>query len=258
MSALRKLGQYVVAIAVLVLIWYLYVLIFDVPKFILPGPAEVGKEFVDMISRENVLYHFMVTTGEILAGFVLGVLIGYLVGYLISKVKILEEALMPFILLAQTAPKIALAPLFVIWFGLGFASKLVLIISMVFFPVMLGAIFGIKSISYNMKCLMQITGLNWWQRIVQVELPHSLPQIFAGLKVGMIQAVIASIVAEYISGQSGLGFLLVYGSTTYNSPMLFASIIYTVIVGIIFYAIVAALENRFLFWHDSKQIGGKV
>jgi len=257
MAALRKLVEYVVAIAFLVLIWYLYVSIFDVPKFILPSPSDVGREFVDMIGRENVLHHFLITTSEILAGFVLGVLIGYLIGYLIGKVKLLEEALMPFILLAQTAPKIALAPLFVIWFGLGFTSKLVLIISMVFFPVMLGAIFGMKSISYNMKCLMQITGLNWRQRIFQVELPHSLPQIFAGLKVGMIQAVIASIVAEYISGQSGLGFLLVYGSTTYNSPMLFASIIYTVIVGIIFYALVAFLENRFLFWHESKQMNAK-
>ncbi|WP_010272850.1 ABC transporter permease [Paenibacillus senegalensis] len=254
MNKVRTVGEYVFAIGLLVLVWQLYIVWFDVPAYILPTPKDVGVAFYEMLVRENVLFHFSVTSGEVLAGFVLGTLLGYLIGYLIGKVKVIEDALMPYILLAQTAPKIALAPLFVIWFGLGLVSKLVLIISMVFFPVMLGAVFGLKSITYNMKCLMQITGLNWWQRIFQVELPHSLPQIFAGLKVGMVQAVIAAIVAEWISGENGLGFLLIYNSTTYNSPMLFATIIYTILIGVIFYALISLLENRLLFWHDSKQI----
>lgn len=253
MAKLRVVGEYVAAVAVLVLVWYLYVLAFDVPAFILPAPSAVGTALIEMFSSQNLLFHFSVTAGEVFAGFILGILLGYIMGYLIGKVKLLEEALMPYILLAQTAPKIALAPLFVIWFGLGFTSKLVLIISMVFFPVMLGTLFGLKSITYNLKCLMQITGLTWWQKIIQVELPYSLPQIFAGLKVGMVQAVIAAIVAEWISGENGLGFLLVFNSTTYNSPMLFASIIYTIVVGIIFYALIGILENRLLFWHESKQ-----
>jgi len=254
MSRFRLIGEYAVAIAILVLVWFVYAIVFDVPSFILPLPSDVGRALIDMIPEQDVAMHFLVTSGEVLAGFVLGTILGYVIGYLVGKIKLLEEALMPYILLAQTAPKIALAPLFVIWFGLGFVSKLVLIISMVFFPVMLGAMFGLKSIDYNLKCLMQITGLSWWQKIVQVELPHSLPQIFAGLKVGMVQAVIAAIVAEWISGESGLGYLLIFNSTTYNSPMLFASIIYTIIMGILFYALISFLENRFLFWHESKQI----
>ncbi|MFD3262116.1 ABC transporter permease [Paenibacillus lentus] len=257
MSKIRVIGEYAAAMIVLVLLWYAYIIVFDVPAFMLPLPSDVGTALIDMFAEQNVLYHFLITSGEVFAGFILGTLLGYGIGYLIGKVKLLEEALMPFILLAQTAPKIALAPLFVIWFGLGFTSKLVLIISMVFFPVMVGAVFGLKSINYNLKCLMQITGLNWWQKIIQVELPHSLPQIFAGLKVGVVQAVIASIVAEWISGESGLGYLLVYNSTTYNSPMLFASIIYTIIMGILFYVLIGVLENRFLFWHESKRLESK-
>lgn len=254
MLKLRQLAEYFLAIAFLVLIWFLYVKAFDVPAFILPSPQEVGSATLEMLTSGEVFKHFAITSGEVLAGFVIGIVLGYAIGYLISKVKILEDALMPYILLAQTAPKIALAPLFVIWFGLGFTSKLVLVVSMVFFPVMLGAMFGLKSITYNLKCLMQITGLNWWQRIIQVELPYSLPQIFAGLKVGMVQAVIAAIVAEYISGENGLGYLLVFNSTTYNSPMLFATIIYTILIGVIFYTLISFLENRFLFWHESKQL----
>ncbi|MEK3789940.1 ABC transporter permease [Paenibacillus sp. FSL K6-1230] len=253
MARLRVIGEYVAAVFILLLIWSLYVHFFDVPAFLLPTPSAVGVAMIDMFTTQDLMFHFSVTAGEVFAGFLFGILLGCVMGYLIGKVKLLEEALMPYILLAQTAPKIALAPLFVIWFGLGITSKLVLIISMVFFPVMLGTIFGLKSITYNLKGLMQITGLNWWQKVLQVELPYSMPQIFAGLKVGMVQAVIAAIVAEWISGENGLGYLLVFNSTTYNSPMLFASIIYTIIVGIIFYACIGLLENRLLFWHDSKQ-----
>lgn len=252
MKKLHKVVEYFLAIAFLLLIWQLYIWIFNVPEYMLASPARTAMEIYELIISGEVLSHFFVTSTEILAGFIFGVLLGVFMGYIIGKVRILEEALMPYILLAQTAPKIALAPLFVIWFGLGFVSKLVLVISMVFFPVMVGMILGLKSISTNLKYLMQITRLNWWQKLWHVELMHSLPYIFAGLKVGMVQAVIAAIVAEWISGESGLGYLLIYSSTTYNLPMLFAGIFFTVIVGIIFYQIVEWLENRYLFWHESK------
>lgn len=254
MKKSRKLLEYLLAIGFLILIWQLYIIIFNVPEYMLASPAQTGKAIYQMIASGEIFSHFAVTSTEILVGFILGIILGILMGYMIGKVKILEEALMPYILLAQTAPKIALAPLFVIWFGLGFISKLVLVISMVFFPVMVGMILGLKSINTNLKNLMKITKLNWWQKIWHVELMHSSPYIFAGLKVGMVQAVIAAIVAEWISGESGLGFLLIYSSTTYNLPMLFAGIVFTVVVGIIFYQIVEWLENRYLFWHESKQL----
>lgn len=253
MEKLRQVGEYVFAIAVLVLIWQLYIVLFNVPAYMFPTPKNVGTSLIDLVVSQNALFHFSVTLSEVLIGFVLGTLLGLIMGYLITKVRILEEALMPYILMAQTAPKIALAPLLVIWFGLGLLSKVVLIISMVFFPVMLGMIFGMRSISYNLKCLMQITGLNHWQKIFQVELPHSLPFIFSGLKIGIVQAVIAAIVSEWIAGDSGLGFMLVFNSTTYNSAGLFATIIYTIILGILYYQLIQFLENKLLFWHESKQ-----
>jgi NitT/TauT family transport system permease protein len=254
MINLRKLSEFIFAIGLLIVVWFAYIILFKVPAYVLPLPLDVAKAFWDLLIYDKVLYHFSITFSEVIIGFILGSLLGFIMGYLIAKVRILEKALMPYILMAQTAPKIALAPLFVIWFGLGLFSKLILIISMVFFPVMLGTIFGLKGISYNLKCLMKITGLTWWQRITQVEFPHSLPFIFSGLKVGVIQANIAAIVAEWISGQSGLGFLLTYNSTTYNSNGLFATIIYTMILGMIFYQVINLLEKKLLFWHESKQM----
>ena len=254
MTRLIRAGEYFFAIALIVVIWHFYIILFNVPAYIVPSPVDVAKSIWDLLIYEKVTYHFFITLSEVIVGFILGSILGILMGYIIAKVKILEEALMPYILMAQTAPKIALAPLFVIWFGLGLVSKLALIISMVFFPVMLGTIFGLKGISYNLKCLMKITGCNWWQRIFQIELPHSLPFIFSGLKLGMVQSVIAAIVAEWISGQNGLGFLLTFNSTTYNSTGLFATIVYTIILGILPYQLIDLLEKRYLFWHESKQI----
>lgn len=257
MTKLLQIRDYIIAIVLLVLAWQVYITLFNVPLYVLPSPLEVGTAFWNMLTTKDILLHFGVTFSEVLIGFIIGSLFGFAVGYLISKVRMVEDALMPYILIAQTAPKIALAPLFVIWFGLGLLSKIVLIVSMVFFPVMLGTMFGLKDISYNLKCLMKITGLNWWQRIFQIELPHSLPFIFSGLKVGMIQAVIAAIVAEWISGQSGLGFLLIFSSTTYDSAGLFSAIIYTIILGVMYFQLINILENKFLFWHESKQLHNK-
>lgn len=253
MNRLKKFSEFTLAILLLLVVWGLYIFIFNIPSFILPSPLDVIHSFWEVFITGEILFHFTLTLTEVLLGFILGAVLGLLIGYLVGTNRILYQALMPYILFAQTAPKIALAPLFVIWFGLGLVSKLVLIVSMVFFPVMLGTMFGLKSISYNLKCLMKITQLNWWQRIFKVELPHSLPYIFSGVKLGMVQAVIAAIVAEWISGQNGLGYLLIYNSTTYNSVGLFSTIVYTIILGFSLYQILNLLEDKFLFWHESKQ-----
>lgn len=254
---LKRIRDFSIAMFLLVIVWYSYVHLFNVPNYILPSPIEVMNEFLKMFVSNDIIFHFSVTFLEVLIGFALGTLLGICMGLIVGHFKIIEEAIMPYILVAQTAPKIALAPLFVIWFGLGLLSKVVLIISMVFFPVMLGTLLGLRSISYNLKCLVKITGLNFWQSFIHVKLPHSLPHIFSGLRIGMIQAVIAAIVAEWISGQNGLGFLLVFNSTTYNSEGLFATIVYTIILGIIYYQIVNVFENKLLFWHDSKIVKTK-
>lgn len=253
MNKFKRFVEYFFSMTLLAIVWHLYVVLFNVPAYMLPTPIEVSKSVYSLILSDNIIYHFSITLSEVVIGFIIGTFLGLVMGYIIAKVKILEDALMPYIIMAQTAPKIALAPLFVIWFGLGLFSKLVLIISMVFFPIMLGTIFGIRGVSYNLKSLMKITGLNWWQRIVHVELPQASPFIFSGFKLGMVQAAIAAIVAEWISGQAGLGFLLTFMSTTYNTTGLFATIIYTILMGVILYQAINILEKRFLHWHESKQ-----
>lgn len=248
----KTITEYTLSLGVFILIWYLYVKINDVPQYMMPSPLPVFKRLVEMIISGEIWIHFLVTTGEIFLGYILGILFGVGFGYIIAKSQILKEALMPYLIFAQASPKIALVPLFVIWFGLGITSKLVLIVSMVFFPVMEGTIVGIDSIPKSVRDLMKILNASKLQTLREVELPSAMPMIFSGLKVGMVQAVIGAIVAEWISGKQGLGYILIYASSVFDTVLLIAGIIFTIIVGIIFYELVNITERKLLYWHESQ------
>jgi NitT/TauT family transport system permease protein len=250
---------YAPALSVLVLLgvlvlWHLYVSLAEVPEYLLPGPLAIGEQLIGMIQDGSVLYHSGVTSLGIISGFCIGSVLGFFGGYILSKSRIIEDALYPYIMIVQATPKISLIPLFVIWFGLGLTSKLLLIILSVFFPVMANTITGFRSVPGDYFDLMKILGATNKQTLYKIKAPFSLPLIMAGLKVAMVQAVIGAIVAEWVSGKNGLGYLLVYGSSLYNSRMLIASIIATTVLGIFFYGIIDFIDRRALFWHESKTI----
>ena len=200
----------------------------------------------------TVYPHLWTTTYEVILGFVIGAFLGIVLGYIFIKVNALKTMLMPYLIFLQTAPKIALVPLFVIWFGIGLVSKVVLIISMVLFPVLSGMMLGLESIPPDVRNLMKILKASKWQIFSQVEMQYSLPALFASMKVGIVQAVIGAIVAEWMSGKQGLGYILTYASSTYDTPMLLAGIIVTIILGIATYQVISVLEDKFLYWHESK------
>lgn len=246
--------EYALSIGAFILIWKIYVDVTGVPEYMMPKPGAVFARLAEMMGGKEIWVHFLVTSSEIFLGFILGTLLGIIFGYFLEKSTFLKDALMPYLIFAQTAPKIALVPLFVIWFGLGLTSKLVLVVSMVFFPVMEGTMLGINAIPKDVRNLMKILNASKFQILREVEMPSALPMIFSGLKVGMVQAVIGAIVAEWISGKQGLGYVLIYASSTFDTVLLIAGIIFTIIVGIIFYELVNLMEKKFLYWHESQQV----
>ena len=216
---LQSVGEYALSIGVFIAVWWLYVELKHVPAYILPAPPKVFKSLVEMFVKMNAL----------------------------------KTMLMPYLIFLQTAPKIALVPLFIVWFGIGIVSKVVLIISMVLFPVLSGMMLGLESIPPDVRNLMKVLKATKWQVFTQVEMQYSLPALFASLKVGIVQAVIGAIVAEWMSGKQGLGYILTYASSTYDTPMLLAGIIVTIVLGIVTYQAVSVLEDRMLYWHESKK-----
>ena len=251
-GVLRTIGEYALSVGVFIAIWWIYVAVKHVPAYILPSPPKVWNSLEKMFVKGTVYPHLWTTTYEVILGFVIGAFLGIVLGYIFIKVDALKTMLMPYLIFLQTAPKIALVPLFVIWFGIGLVSKVVLIISMVLFPVLSGMMLGLESIPPDVRNLMKILKASKWQIFSQVEMQYSLPELFASMKVGIVQAVIGAIVAEWMSGKQGLGYILTYASSTYDTPMLLAGIIVTIILGIATYQVISVLEDKFLYWHESK------
>ena len=251
-GVLITIGEYALSVGVFIAIWWIYVAVKHVPAYILPSPPKVWNSLEKMFVKGTVYSHLWTTTYEVILGFVIGAFLGIVLGYIFIKVDALKTMLMPYLIFLQTAPKIALVPLFVIWFGIGLVSKVVLIISMVLFPVLSGMMLGLESIPPDVRNLMKILKASKWQIFSQVEMQYSLPALFASMKVGIVQAVIGAIVAEWMSGKQGLGYILTYASSTYDTPMLLAGIIVTIILGIATYQVISVLEDKFLYWHESK------
>ena len=251
-GVLRTIGEYALSVGVFIAIWWIYVAVKHVPAYILPSPPKVWNSLEKMFVKGTVYPHLWTTTYEVILGFVIGAFLGIVLGYIFIKVDALKTMLMPYLIFLQTAPKIALVPLFVIWFGIGLVSKVVLIISMVLFPVLSGMMLGLESIPPDVRNLMKILKASKWQIFSQVAMQYSLPALFASMKVGIVQAVIGAIVAEWMSGRQGLGYILTYASSTYDTPMLLAGIIVTIILGIATYQVISVLEDKFLYWHESK------
>lgn len=248
----RVWAEQLLLLAAVIGIWQIYVVRAEVPEFMLPQPLAVWERLTQLLADGSLLRHTGVTLWEIVVGFLVGTALGMAFGLVLAWFPLLHQALSPYIQLAQAAPKIALAPLFVIWFGLGLMPKLVLIVSMVFFPVMVGVQLGVSSISRDVRYLGKILRLNLWQRLIHIDLPSSLPDLVAGMKVGIVQAVIAAIVAEWMSGKAGLGFTLVYANATYDTPLLLVGIVATTVLGLVLYKAVEMAESRLLSWHESQ------
>ena len=243
--------QYVLTIAAIIGVWWAYVALWDVPTFLLPAPDRVWRELVELFSTGRVWPHLTHTAGILLSGFVLGTLLGSVLGFVLGNARAVEEILRPYIVFFQAAPKIALAPLFIIWFGLGFTSKLVLVVSLAFFPAMVAALLGVRSVSKNMLELARLLRLSPLRRWWTIELPSSAPYLFAGLRVGAIQATVGAIVAEWMAGDRGLGFLMIFGSTTYRAPLLIAAVVLTVALGIAVHQLVVWLESAATRWQEA-------
>jgi len=253
MTKFKKIFLIILSIFVFISLWEGSIRLFSISNFLLPSPFEVLNSYVSMALSGRLFYHTWVTTVETISGFIFGALIGIVLGYLVSKSKTLDYILSPFIIAAQTTPKLALAPLFLIWFGFGIISKIFITTLIVFFPIFVNTAVAIKSINPNLKDLMKLVHANRWQVFKNLELPSSLPIIFAGLKSGITLAVVGAVVGEFVGANAGLGYLIIFGTGQLNTGIVFTAIVQLVLISIIFYEVVSAIGSRLMKWHHSEK-----
>jgi len=229
--------------------WYVLTASGAIPAFLLPSPDAVAGRFVRGIQDASLLRHTLVTLSEVLAGLLLGVVAAAVLGYAIAKSPAVERLLAPYIVASQAIPIVAIAPLLVIWFGPGRLSKVLIASLIVFFPVLVNTVVGVRSVPEDLRQLMRSLRATRAQIFAKLEVPAALPVLLGGLKIGATLSVIGAVVGEFVGADEGLGFLVNVGRGLYDTALVFVAVLLLIGMALTLYGFVAWLERR-LTWHS--------
>ena len=232
--------------AALLVAWQFLVRLFGVPEYILPLPTEFLSKLVE--SRALIWQHTLVTASEVLLGFLFAAAIGVPLGLMIVSFKWLERSLYPLIVFFQLIPKIAVAPLFVVWFGFGPFPKVLLTFLLCFFPTLVASMTGFRALDERVLYLTRSMGANAGQTFRYIRLPSAIAHIFGGFKVSIVFAATGAIVAEFVGSNSGLGYLLLRATSYLDMPLIFAVLVALSAIGIVFSYAVQLLERLCMPW----------
>jgi len=233
--------------------WQLLVNFGNFPRFILPSPSDVLARFSEVLKDGSLVRHIATTLKEVLSGLALGVSFATVLGYLIAKSPWIERLLAPYIVASQSVPLVAIAPLLVIWFGPGLISKILIAALIVFFPVLVNTVVGVRAVPEDLHALMRSLQATRWQTLRLLEIPAALPVFFGGLRVGATLAVIGAVVGEFVGADSGLGFLINVGRGLYDTALVFVAVFVLISMALVLYGIVVGLEVRLLAWQRRSQ-----
>ncbi|MFD2184736.1 ABC transporter permease [Rhodoplanes azumiensis] len=226
--------------------WELGIRLLNVSSFVLPAPSAIAVSLVE--NSPMLLVASRVTAIEIAAGFVLSALVGIAVALAIVRFERFGRALYPLVVLFQTVPKIALAPIFILWFGYDLAPKVVLIVVIAFFPVAIDMMHGLQSVEPGFIALMRSVGASRGEILRRVQIPYSLPSLMAGLKVAVTLSVIGAIVGEFAGASAGLGYVIQLSSTQLDTALVFAALVVVSVLGLAFYYALELAEQMLVPW----------
>ncbi|HET7377581.1 MAG TPA: ABC transporter permease [Anaerolineae bacterium] len=229
-------------------LWLLIIRLGNYPAFILPTPGEVWAELLRAIGSVSFWNHIGVTLIEVLGGLTIGAVLAIVLGYALAKSTSLNSIVSPLVVASQAVPIVAIAPLLAIWFGYGLTPKIITSLLIVFFPILINVVAGLRSIEPNLHDLMRSLQANRRQMFWKLEVPSALPMILSGFKVGATLSVIGAIVGEFVNSDQGLGFLIKQGNGTYNTARTFVALIALVAMALVLYGSVVVMERRWLAW----------
>lgn len=234
------------------LAWQLFVVIWKVPPYLLPTPGAVAQTFIDELP--TLINHGWTTVYEMLAGYALAVAVALPLAIAITSSRPFNEFVMPTMLFFQIVPKVAVAPLFLVWFGVGAMPKILVAFLISFFPIVIDAAVGLRSMSPEMGDLARSMGASRWQVFAQFRLPTSLPYLFSGLKVAATLAIAGTVVGEFVGADKGLGYLLLVTNSNMQTSLMFATIVALTIIGLVFYYLVEIVEALLIPWHVTHRV----
>jgi NitT/TauT family transport system permease protein len=239
-------------LAGLVLAWEAAVRGLEISPVLLPAPSAIAIRMYELVASGQIWPHMGATLTAVLVGFVLGCGAGLLFGGAIALVPAIERLVYPYVVALQTVPKIAIAPLFLLWFGYGLTSKIVIAALVCFFPVLVSVMAGFHSTDRDQLEMMRSLGATRWQTLLNLRIPSALVMIFAGLEIAAVLAVIGAVVGEFVGAQKGLGYLVTVLNFNLDVPGVFAALVFLSIIGILIHAVVKEVGRRCVFWIRSE------
>ncbi|MBM4423943.1 MAG: ABC transporter permease [Chloroflexi bacterium] len=234
----------------MLLVWQSAIWINGFPAFILPPPARVWQRMIIALSDGTLLRHTAITLSESLGGLAVGLAVAAALGYLLARSRTVERLLAPYIVASQSVPVVAIAPLLIIWFGSGLTSKVLICALIVFFPVLINVIVGVRSVEPDLRDLMRTLRANRWQLFFHLELPAAMPMLLGGLKIGATLSVIGAVVGEFVGPNNGLGSLITAARNQFDTALVFVAVIALIAIAMGMYGTVALLEKILLAWKD--------
>jgi NitT/TauT family transport system permease protein len=238
------------AFLAILLVWEAGVRLWNVPIYLLPPPSLIVERMI--VDYRLILFHAATTAGEVMAGFLLSILVSVPLAAALAQYEWLERALYPLLVASQTIPKVAIAPLLVVWFGFGLAPKILIAFLICFFPIVIDTLIGFRSIPKEVLWLSRSMGASRRNTFLKIQIPAALPNIFAGIKVASTLAVVGAVVAEFVGADRGLGYELIVANGLFDVRLSFAILAMLSLIGIALYSVVDMIERWLLPWHVSQ------
>jgi NitT/TauT family transport system permease protein len=244
--AWQRVGTMVLSLASLIAVWQVVLSTGLVSEFVLPAPAAVSSSMIEY--RGPIASATLVTLYEIVLGFGAAIVLGLFLAVGLTYSRFFNAAVYPPVLILHAIPKVAIAPLLLIWFGFGLAPKIVLSLTLAFFPILIASIAGFRSVDAELHELARTLKASWFQTLLKIDFPHALPSIFAGLRTGIHLAVVGAVIAEFVSGGEGLAFLLHSASSQFQTDLAFAVAIVISVLSAALFGLVVLVERLAIPW----------
>jgi NitT/TauT family transport system permease protein len=238
-----------IAVIAFIVLWSAGVRVFEIPDYLLPAPEDVIRRIARdwYVLARNASY----TVQSVLSGFAAAVLVGVPLAFAVVLSRSVERVTMPFLVMSQTIPKVAIAPILVVWLGFGILPKIAIVFLIAFFPIVVSTVVGLKSVESDMIDLVRSMGARTLKIMLRVRGPTALPQMFAGFKIAICLSVVGAIVGEFVGSDKGLGYLLLTATGTLDGTLVWSALFILIAIGIVLFAMVSKLERLAIPWHVS-------
>jgi len=247
----KNIAYPIVTLIILIFTWYFAVTLFDIKAYILPNPFAIPKNFIDNLSL--LMNHTKVTLFETFAGFLLSIVTGVFISILIASSDTLDKMISPYIILSQSFPKTAIAPLMIIWFGYGILPKIIMSFLIGFFPITMNMVMGLKSPDVDLLDLLKSMSATKKQIFLKVRIPASIPYFFNGVKISIPMCLVGAVVGEFVGANKGIGYLIMMANNELNTDLVFSGLIALMIVGALLYFFAEKIEKKVAPWYSMRR-----